>query len=91
VPSDERIRLHVHQRIPPLEDSAHSGHHPPGRIVGSSWFNLPPLEEGQLLAKEEILRSQGTAGMRREESQSDQVEHDQGQRPKAVYNGVENR
>jgi Thiamine pyrophosphate enzyme, C-terminal TPP binding domain len=32
-----------------------------GRIVGPSWFNLPFLEEGQLLAKEEILRSQCTA------------------------------
>jgi hypothetical protein len=58
------------------------GHHPPGRIGGPSWFNLPFLEEGQLLAKEEILRSQGTAGMRREENQSDEVEHDQGQRRK---------
>jgi hypothetical protein len=32
------------------------------RLSGPSWFNLPLLEERQLLAKEEILRSQGTAG-----------------------------
>jgi hypothetical protein len=34
---------------------------------------------------------QGTAGMRHEESQSDQVEHDQRQCPKAVCKGAENR
>ena len=34
---------------------------------------------------------QGTAEMRREENQSDQIEHDQGQRPKAACNGAENR
>ena len=73
------------------EHSAQGGHHPPGRIVGPSWFDLSLLEERQLLPKEEILRSQGAAGMRREESQSDQVDHDQGQRPEAVCNGAENR
>ena len=39
-----------------------------GGIVGPSGFTLPLLEEGQLLPKEEVLRSQGTAGMRREEA-----------------------
>ena len=71
-----RLRVAIIHRV---ESSARRG------------LNLPLLEERQLLAKEEILRSQGTAGMRREESQSDQVEHDQGQRPKAVCNDPENR
>src|SRR5215467_4523856 len=34
-----------------------------GRVVGPSWFDLPLLGQRQLLAKKEILRSQGTAGM----------------------------
>jgi hypothetical protein len=40
------------------------------RDHGSSWFNL--LEQRRLLAKKEILRRQGTAGMRGEGSESDQ-------------------
>jgi hypothetical protein len=34
------------------------------------------LEERQLFAKEQVLRSQGAAGMRRKESQADQIHHD---------------
>src|SRR5215469_4412776 len=41
--------------------------------------------------KEEILRRQGTAGMHREASESDQVDDDQRQRPGAVCNGAGNR
>jgi hypothetical protein len=38
-----------------------------------------------------VLRNQSAAGMRCEESQSDQVEHDQRQCPKAVCNGAEDQ
>jgi hypothetical protein len=37
-----------------------------------------------LLTKKEILRRQGTVGMRREAGESDQVDDDQRQRPNAV-------
>jgi hypothetical protein len=90
LPSDQRIRLHIHQRIPPLEHSAQGGHHPPGGIVGPSCFTLPLLEQRQLLPKEEVFRHQRAVGACREQRQSDQVEHDQRQDPKAVCNGAEN-
>src|SRR5262252_1070213 len=89
LPSDERIRLYIHQRIAPREHSAQGGHYPSGGVVGPSWFDLPLLEQCQLLAKEEILRRQGTAGMHREGSESDQVDDHQRQRPEAVGNGTE--
>ena len=85
------IRLHIHQRIAPREHSAQGAHHPSDGIVGPSWFDLPLLEQRQLLAKEQILRRQGTEGMRREASQSDQVDDDQRQRSEAVCNGTENQ
>jgi len=34
------------------------------------------LEERQLFAKKQVLRSQGAASMRRKESQADQIHHD---------------
>ncbi len=58
LPSDERIRPHIHQRIPPLEHSAQGGHHPPGGIDGPSWFNFPLLEQRQLPPKEEVFGGQ---------------------------------
>jgi len=90
LPSDERIRLHIHQRITPRERSAQDGHHPSGGVVGPSWLDLPFLEHGQLLTKKEILGRQGTVGMRREASESDHID-DQRQRPEAVCHGAENR
>ena len=92
LPTDQRIRLHMYQRITPRKHSAQGGHHPSGGIVGSSsWFYLPLLEQRQLLAKEEIFRRQGTVGMHCEGSESDQVDDDQRQRPEAVCKGAENR
>ena len=41
--------------------------------------------------EEQVLRSQGSAGMRREQSQSDQVEHNQRQCSEAVCHGAEKR
>jgi cytochrome b len=76
MPTDERIRLHVHQRIAPREHSAQSGHYPPGGIVRASWSDLPFLKERQLFAKEEILRGQGAVGTGREENKPTQVEQD---------------
>jgi hypothetical protein len=60
LPSNQGIRLYIHQRIAPREHSAQAGHRPSGRVVGPTWFDRPLLEQRQLLAKEEILRSQGT-------------------------------
>jgi RNA polymerase sigma-70 factor (ECF subfamily) len=57
----------------------------------TSWFDFPLLEQCQLLPEEEILGRQGTVGMRREASESDQVDDDQRQRPNAVCHGAGNR
>ena len=76
MPTDECIRLDIHQRTAPREHATERRHHPTGRIVGSSWFDFALLEERQLLAKEEVLGSQSATGMRRKESQADQIHHD---------------
>jgi hypothetical protein len=91
VPADERIRFDIHQRMAPGEHPTQGRHHPTGGIVGSSWFNFPLLEERQLFAKEELFGSQGAAGMRRKESQADQIDHDVRERLEAVSNGSEQR
>ena len=75
VPTDERIRLHIRKRIAPREHSAEGRHQPPGDIAGSSWFDLPLLEEGQLFPEEQILRGKGAVGTGREENEPTQVEH----------------
>lgn len=81
VPTDERIRLHVHQRIAPREYSAQGRHHQPSGVVGASRFNLSLLEQRQLFPEEEILRGQCAVGTRREGSQSDHVAHDRRECP----------
>ena len=60
-------------------------------IVSPPWFDLPLMEQSPLLAKEEILSRQGIVGMRRESSESDQVDDDERQRLEAVCEGPENR
>src|SRR4029077_10388222 len=73
MPTDECIRLDIHQRTAPREHATQRRHHPTGGIVGSSWFDFALLEQRQLFAKEEVLRSQSATGMRRKESQADQI------------------
>src|SRR5262249_44473699 len=75
----------------PREHATERRHHPTGRIVGSSWFDLALLEERQLFAKEEVLRSQGATGMRRKESQAEQINHDRRDCSEAVCNGSDQR
>ena len=74
MPSDERVRLHIHQRIAPLEHSAQGRHHPPGGIVGPSWPDLPLLEERQLFAEEEVLRRQCDTGSTEEKHELTKVD-----------------
>src|SRR5262245_7869121 len=52
MPTDERWRFDIHQRIAPREHATQGCHHPTGGIVGLSWFDLALLEECQLLTKE---------------------------------------
>jgi hypothetical protein len=40
VPADQSIRLDVHQRATPLEETAESGHHPPRGVVCAFWSDL---------------------------------------------------
>ena len=91
MPTDECIRLDIHQRTAPREHATERRHHPTGGIVGSSWFDLALLEERQLFAKEEVLRSQGATGMGRKESQTDQINHDRRDCSEAVCNGSDHR
>ncbi len=91
VPTDECIQLDIHQRIRPLEHLTQSRHQPASGIVGSSGFGLSLLEESQLLAEKQILCGKGLVGTGRVESQSDEVHDYQGQCPKAVCHGAENR
>jgi hypothetical protein len=44
-----------------------------------------------LIAKEQVLRSQSTAGMRRKESQADQINHDRRDCSEAVCKGSDQR
>ena len=89
MPTDERIRLDIHQRVAPWEHPTQVHHHPTGGIVGSSWFDLALLEESQLLAKEEVFCSQSSARMRHEDSQSDQVHYNWNDRSEAMCNAPE--
>ena len=73
MPSDERVRLHIHRRIAPLEHLAQGRHHPPGGIVGPSWPDLPLLEERQLFPEEEVLRRQYDTGSTEEEHKPAEV------------------
>ena len=91
MPTDECIRLDIHQRTVPREHATERRHHPTGGIVGSSWFDLALLEERQLFAKEEVLRSQSATGMRRKESQAEQINHDRRDCSEAVCNGSDQR
>ena len=91
MPTDERIRLDIHQRVAPWEHPTQGRHHPTGGIVGSSWFDLALLEESQLLAKEEVFCSQSSARMCHEDSQSNQIHHNWHDRSEAMSNGSEER
>ena len=91
MPTDERIRLDIHQRIAPGEHPTQGRHHPTGGIVGSSWFDLALLEERQLLTKEEVFCSQGSTGMGREDTQTEQICHNWHDRSEAMCNGSEER
>src|SRR5215471_15603895 len=51
MPTDECIRLDIHQRAAPREHATQRRHHPTGGIVGSSWFDFALLEERQLFAR----------------------------------------
>ena len=70
---------------------AQSRHHPPTGVVGPSWLNLPLLKQRQLFPEKKVLCGQSAAGMRHEESQSDEVQHDERQCSKAVCNGAAER
>ena len=55
VPTQERVRLDIHQRVAPGEPLTQGRQHPAGGIVGPSRPDLPLLEQGQLLSQEEVL------------------------------------
>ena len=74
VPTQERVRLPIHQRVPPSEPLTQSRHHPAGGSVGPSRPDLPLLEEGQLLSQKQVLGHQRRPRTCGEGNQSDQVD-----------------
>ena len=60
-----------------------------GAVVCRSWSDLAILEARQWFEKEEVFGSQGAAGMRRENSQADQINHDGRDCSEAVCDGSE--
>jgi hypothetical protein len=63
--ADERFRLHDHQCIAPLEQSAQGSREPPRGIAGPARLDFQFLEERELLSKEQVLCRQGTAVAKR--------------------------
>ena len=57
VPADEGIGLDHHHRHPSIEQPADRGHQPSGSVVGPVRFDLPLLEELQLLPQERKRRN----------------------------------
>jgi hypothetical protein len=76
VTADKGIGPDYHQRHPPIEQPARSGHQPSGSVVGPVRFDLPLLEERRLLSQEKVLRRQGTAGMGGYTDEPTEIEHD---------------
>src|SRR5262249_21217870 len=89
MPTDERWRFDIHQRIAPREHATQGCHQPTGGIIGSSWFDLALLEECQLLTKEEVFCGQRSPRMDRKDGQTDQINHNWHDRSEAMCNGSE--
>jgi hypothetical protein len=89
VPADEGIRFDYHQRHPPIEQPTHRDHQPSGSVVGPMWFDLPLLEERQLLPQEQVLGRQGTAGIGNQTDGPKENEEDGRCRPEAMPQGDE--
>ncbi len=54
-PTDECVRPDCDERIAPVKQAAQRRHHPSRGIVGTAGFDLPLLEERQLLPEKQIL------------------------------------
>ena len=84
MPADERIGFDVHQGVTPREHAAQNHHQEPSGIIGPVWLQLPLLEQGELLAQEEVLGSECAARPGNEHEETDEIARDGGQRPEAM-------
>ena len=84
MPTDERVRLDVHQGVTPREQATQNYHNQPSGIISAVWLCLPLLEQGELFAQEEILASQCAAGPGNEHEETNEIARDGGQRPEAM-------
>ena len=80
MPTDERVRLDVHQGVTPREQAAENYHNQPSGIIGTVWFHLPLLEQNELFAQEKILGSQCAARSGNEHEETEEIAGDDGQR-----------
>src|SRR5215469_1826998 len=84
VPAKEGIGFDVHQGVTPREHAPQNDHNEPRGIVGTVWLDFALLEQGELLAQEEVLGSQCAAGPGNEHEDTDEITRDEGQRVEAV-------
>ena len=89
MPADERIRLDVHQGVTPREHAPQNDHTQPRGIVGAVWLDLALLEQGELLAQEEVLGSQCATRPGNKHQETDEITRDEGQRVEAVCQQLE--
>jgi hypothetical protein len=73
VPTDEGIGLDVHQGVTPREQAAQNYHNQPSGIIGAVWLHLPLLEQSELFAQEEVLRSECAARPGNEHEEVDEI------------------
>ena len=61
VPTEEGIRLDVHQGVTPGEQATQNYHNQASGIIGTVWLHLPLLKQGKLFAQKEVLGSECAA------------------------------
>jgi hypothetical protein len=62
VPTQERVRLDIHQRVAPSEPLTQSRHHPASGSAGPSRPDLPLPEEGQLFRRKRFSATNAARG-----------------------------
>ncbi len=89
MPADKGIGLDYHWRHPPIEQPTDRDHQPSGSVVSPVRFDLPLLEERQLLPQKQVLRRQAIAGISSQTDGPKEIEQDDRGGPEAMSRGDE--